>query len=74
MYLDKPTKISDIPKCKTCKFCNITTSKQSGEWGQDVWVKHHCEMFKEDVDYNSTCIHHKIPKSYNQLTTSKTEK
>jgi len=60
--LDKPTKASDIPKCKDCHFCQITTSGQSGEWGQDVWVRHYCIMFSEKVSYDSTCMFHKLKK------------
>jgi len=57
--LSSPTRIQDIPKCKTCKYCNTTTT------GQDVWIKHYCELHKQDVTWDTTCLNHKISQSYN---------
>ena len=47
--------IEENPKCKNCKHCTITTSKHSGAWGKDVWVKHYCEQKKISVNYSDWC-------------------
>lgn len=53
--LDEPTQSDKIPRCKTCKHCKITTSGQSGEYGQDVWIRYECLLHNVKVGYDLTC-------------------
>ncbi len=52
--MDEITPIKNIV-CPKCFFCKTETSKQSGEWGQDVWISHYCKYHNIKTDYENTC-------------------
>lgn len=51
-----------IALCSLCAHCEITTSKTSGEWGQNVWIRHYCKIKQIKVSHSDGCVKYEFKK------------